>query len=148
MRFVPHKAAQPSHVFSDPRRAAHLFEHKAIALLCLRSHPGRSLFSRPDPVVVGTFLQAGGLAKRADRKLCVVLVLAAIRLHRPVPDTSDVQLTGSMTESSRTASAVEERLRLQIDAYHASAMVYAAAKLGLADKWGLAAGRRNNWRRS
>ena len=53
-----------------------------------------------------------------------------------MPDTSDVQLTGSMTENSRTASAVEEQLRLQIDAYHASAMVYTAAKLGLADRMG------------
>ena len=41
-----------------------------------------------------------------------------------------------MFESSPTESAVEERLRFQIDAYHASAMVYAAAKLGLADKMG------------
>src|SRR5262245_50051261 len=41
-----------------------------------------------------------------------------------------------MTESPRTGSAVEERLRLQIDAYHASAMVSAAAKLGLRDRMG------------
>ncbi len=42
-----------------------------------------------------------------------------------------------MTESCGEQSSFEERLRLQIEAYHASALVYAAVKLGLPDRMGI-----------
>jgi AraC-like DNA-binding protein len=36
-----------------------------------------------------------------------------------------------LTEHPLAADATEERLRLQIEAYHSSALIYAAARLGL-----------------
>lgn len=41
-----------------------------------------------------------------------------------------------MTESSPEQDSFEERLRLQIEGYHDSALVYAAVKLGLPDRMG------------
>jgi hypothetical protein len=41
-----------------------------------------------------------------------------------------------VTESYGEQSSFEERLRLQIDGYHASALAYAAVKLGLPDRMG------------
>lgn len=41
-----------------------------------------------------------------------------------------------MTESLREQEAFEERLRRQIEAYHESALLYAAVKLGLPDRMG------------
>ena len=41
-----------------------------------------------------------------------------------------------MTEGCDEQGSFEERLRLQIEAYHASALVYAAVKLGLPDRMG------------
>ena len=41
-----------------------------------------------------------------------------------------------MTDTSFVEKVPEERLRLQIEAYHVSALVYAAVKLDLADRMG------------
>ena len=41
-----------------------------------------------------------------------------------------------MTQSSSGERAAEERLRLQIEAYHASALAYAAVKIGLPEAMG------------
>ncbi len=50
-----------------------------------------------------------------------------------------------MTGKNQEQSAFEERMRLQIEAYHEAALVYAAVKLGLPDRMGSAPGRPSNW---